>query len=142
MPEHEGALAGELEAEGFGEYLEAEVVGIVAAQASVGQAGDGVDVAHALGHGREFVQIGEDGLFVRDGDVHALPLRAGDEALELAGLALEPHILKARELAVDGGRVAMTQHASEHTVRSVHVVSFRERGEAGPSPAPPSRNFD
>ena len=91
--EHEGLLAGNLYAQFLDKALKTKVVGVVAAQAAVGQARDGVDVAHALGERAQFVQILHDGALVGDGHVGALPLVARHKGREVLGLALKTHVL-------------------------------------------------
>ena len=96
--------------------MEAKVVGVVAAQAAVGQARDGVDVAHALGERTQLVQVFHDGALVGDGHVGALPLVTRHKSLKILGLALKTHVLQACELFVDGRGVAVAQHAAQHAV--------------------------
>lgn len=90
--EHEGLLAGNLDAQLLDQTLEAKVVGVVAAQAAVGQARDGVDVSHTLGEWTQLVQVFHDGALV-DGHVGALPFVTRHKSLEVLGLALKTHIL-------------------------------------------------
>ena len=53
--EHEDLLTGNLNAQLFDQAPKTKVVGVVASQTTVGQARDGVDVAHALGQGTQLV---------------------------------------------------------------------------------------
>ena len=114
--EHEGFFAGNLNAQLLDKALKTEIVSVVAAQAAVGQACDGVDVAHALGQGTQLVQVFHDGALVGDGHVGAFPFVAGHKGLEVLGLALKTHILQPCELLVDGRGVAVAQHAAQHAV--------------------------
>ena len=120
--EHDCFLAGELQSEGLHKYLEAVIIRVVAAQAAVGQARDGVDVAHAPGNIGQLVHIGYEIALVRDGDVHALPLIRTDERLELIGFTLELAVVEPGELSIDDGCVAVTQDASQHAVGTRGVL--------------------
>ena len=91
--EHEGFLAGNLDTQLLDQALETEVVGIVAAQTTVGQARDGIDVAHAFGERAQLVQVLHDGALVGDGHVGALPLVTRHKSREVLGLALKAHVL-------------------------------------------------
>ena len=91
--EHEDLLVGNFDAQLLDQALKTEVVGVVAAQAAVGQARDGVDVAHTLGEWTQLVQILHDGALVGDGHIGALPLVTRHKSLEVLGLALKTHIL-------------------------------------------------
>ena len=114
--EHEDLLAGNLYAQLLDQALKTKVVGIVATQATVRQACDGVDVAHALGQRAQLVQVFHDGALVGDGHVGAFPFIARHKSLEILGLTLKTHILQACELLVDGRGVAVAQHAAQHAV--------------------------
>ncbi len=114
--EHEGLLAGNLDAQLLDQALEAKVVGVVAAQAAVGQARDGVDVSHTLGEWTQLVQVFHDGALVGDGHVGALPFVTRHKSLEVLGLALKTHVLEPSEFFVDGRGVAMAQHAAQHAI--------------------------
>ena len=65
--EHEGLLAGNLYAQLLDQTLKTKVVGVVAAQAAVGQARDGVDVTQAAGY------IAHAGEIIRRGGLVAFP---------------------------------------------------------------------
>ena len=114
--EYEGLLTGNLYAQLLDQTLKTKVVGVVAAQAAIGQACDGVGVAHALGERTQLVQVFHDGAFVGDGYVGTLPFIAGHKGFKVLGLALKAHILQACELLVDGRGVAVAQHAAQHAV--------------------------
>ena len=114
--EHESLLAGDLNPQLLDQALKTKVVGVVAAQEAVGQARDGVDVAHALGERAQLVQILHDGALVGDGHVGALPLVARHKGREVLGLALKSHVLEPSELFVDGRGVAVAQHAAQYAV--------------------------
>ena len=105
--EHEDLLTGNLNAQLFDQAPKTKVVGIVATQATVRQACDGVDVAHALGQGAQLVQVFHDGALVGDGYVGTFPLVARHKGLKILGLSLKTHVLEPRELLVDGRGVAV-----------------------------------
>ena len=114
--EHEDLLAGNLHTQLLDQALETEVVGVVAAQTAIGQTRDRVDVTHAFGERAQLVQVVHDGALVGDGHVGALPFLTRQKGREVFGLALKTHVLKPRELLVDGRGVAVAQHAAQHAV--------------------------
>ena len=114
--EHKDLLVGNFNAQLLDQTLKTKVVGVVAAQAAIGQARDGVDVAHALGQRAQLVQVFHDGTLVGDGHVGAFPFIARHKSLEILGLALKTHVLEPSELFVDGRGVAVAQHAAQHAV--------------------------
>ena len=119
--EHERALSGYIDTGRFDECLEAEVIGVAAAQPSVWQAYDGVHVAQALRACGELVEVWYDGAFVGYRHVHARPFVSTQERLHFFWFAFEAHVFDIGKHGVNAWRVAVAERAAQHAVGRVRA---------------------
>ena len=110
--ENECALAGKLEPECFHKHLEAKVVGVVTLQMAARKARDRIHVSQTLRDGGELIYYLGSELLVGNGDVHTLPFVTAQKCLHVFRLSLKTNVVETGELAIDGGGVAVSEHAS------------------------------
>ena len=113
--QHQGLLAPDINAAFFHQTFKTVGIGIVAIEAAVRTADNGVHAADAPGGFRQFGAIGQDRLFVGDGHVDAVPIAVFQKVLQLLRLPLKELIIIIGKHAVNGRGIAVPQLLSKQT---------------------------
>ena len=113
--QHQGLFALNLDAAFFHQAFKAIGVGIVAIEAAVRAADNGVHAADAPGGVRQFGAVGKDSLFVGDGHIDAVPIAVFQKILQLLRLPLKELIIITGKHAVNGRGIAVSQLLSKQT---------------------------
>ena len=113
--QHQSLLAPDVNAAFFHQAFKAVGVGIVAIEAAVRAADNGVHAADAPGGVRQFGAVGQNRLFVGDGHVDAVPGAVFQKILQLLRLPLKELIIIIGKHAVNGRGIAVPQLLSKQT---------------------------
>ena len=135
VTEQQAGFAGYIHTAVANGVQKAVVIRIVAIQTSIRAADNGIDAADVPGLGRKLGAVGNDGFFIRNGDVDGVKRTGTEKLLQLFRAALEQIVIVAANHFMNLGGETVTQMFSQKSVTAHGIVlltrfqsSFRSTG--------------
>ena len=120
---HQSFLSTIVHIQAQGQLLKAEIVRVVAVEASVRPPDQGVDAAQFLSRGGQLLTVGDHRLFIRNGHVDAVPGAMEQKILQFLRSSLAEAVGPTPQQPVDGGGIAVAQTAAQKSVCAHQTTS-------------------